>query len=99
EARERVVDLLEDLLTGKATVAVHREEQLRREDVGIARPTGEHVSEEFLCTAARVHVRGVEEVDPDLERLRDARLRLLARDAAAAVGQPGAEADLRDFEV
>src|SRR5439155_15704482 len=40
----------------------------------------------------------VDEVDPDLEGLRDAGFGLSVRDAAA-VGQPGAEADLGDVEI
>src|SRR5581483_5753574 len=76
----------------------HPEVELRREHVGVARPVGEHLAEELLRAAARVDVGRVDEVDPDLERLRDARLRALAPDRAA-VGHPRAERDLRDVEV
>src|SRR3954466_15501900 len=79
-------------------VAVHREVELRREDVRVAWASREDVSEKFLGAAASVDVRGVDEVDPDVERLVDARLCLFIGDAAA-VGQPGPEADLRDAQV
>src|SRR5207253_9056851 len=98
QARERGVQLLEDLLAREAPVAVHLEEELGAEDVRLARAIREQPAEDRLGAAARVDVRRVDEVDPHLERLRDAGLGLLARDAAA-VGQPRAEADLRDFEV
>ena len=57
QAAERVADLLLDLLAREALVSsavVHREIELRREDVGIARPRREHLAEELLCAAARV---------------------------------------------
>src|SRR5205807_4962028 len=73
-------------------------EQLRREDVRVARPAREHSAEKRFGASARVHVRRVVEVDPDVERFRDARLRLLALDAAA-VREPRAEADLGNVEV
>src|SRR3954451_16430493 len=79
-------------------VAVHREVELRREDVRVAWTSREDIAEKFLGAAASVDVRGVDEVDPDLERLVDARLCLSVGDAAA-VGQPGPEADLRDAQV
>ena len=71
QAREREVDLLEDLLAREAAVAVDREVELCRQHVRIARPIRQRPAEEFLGAAARVDVRGVDEVDPDLERLRD----------------------------
>ena len=96
---QRGVELREDLLAREAVAAVgHLPEELGREDVRVARPVGEHLAEELLRLAARVDVRGVDEVDPDLERLRHARLGPLALDAAA-VGQPGAERDLGHHQV
>ena len=93
------VELREDLLAGEAAAAVrHRPEELRGEDIGAAGAFGEDLAEKLLRLAARVDVRGVDEVDPDLERLRDARLGPLAPDAAA-VGQPGAEGELGHHQV
>ena len=76
----------------------HREVELRREHVRVARPRREHLAEELLRGAVRVDVRRVDEVDAGVERRVDARDRLLARNAAAE-GQPRAEADLRDVQV
>ena len=99
QPRERAVDLLEDLRAREPAVAVgHLAEHLRREHVRVARPRLEHLAEELLRPAARVDVRGVDEVDAGVERRGDARLGLVAFDGAA-VGQPGAEADLRDVEL
>src|SRR5437868_828406 len=85
-------------LLARQTAAVrHLAEQLRREDVRVARPLRQHLPEELLRLAARVHVRGVDEVDADVERRVDACLGLCAFDGAA-VGQPRAEADLRDLD-
>jgi hypothetical protein len=82
--RERGVDLLVDLPTRQTAVAGgHRPEELRRKHVGVARPVGEHLTEELLGLPARVDVRGVDEVDADVEGLPDAGLRLLSLDAAA----------------
>jgi hypothetical protein len=98
QPRERRVQLLEDLVAGETLSVVRREEQLRREDVRVARAVGEHFAQKLFRAAARVDVGGVDEVDPDLERLRDASFGLIAWDAAT-VGQPRAEADLRDLEL
>ena len=95
QAVERGVDLLQHLLAGEALVlVVHREVELCREHVGVARPRFEHVAEERLRRPERVDVGGVDEVDAGVERGVDAGPRLVVRDAAA-VGQPRAEADLR----
>ena len=64
----------------------------------VARAAGQHLAEELLGAPAGVDVRRVDEVDARPRTPGDARLGLLARDAAA-VGEPGAEADLRDLEV
>ena len=96
---KRRVDLLQHLLPRQPAVGVrHRAEELRREHVGVARTVPQHLAEELLGLAARVHVRRVDEVDADVERLRDASLGL-AVVHAAAVGEPGAEADLRHLQV
>ena len=88
------------LLPREALVArvVHREVDLRREHVRVARPAGEHLAEELLRRAARVDVRGVDEVDAGVERRVDAGARLLVGDAAA-VGEPRAEAISETCEV
>ena len=53
QPRERDVDLLEDLLAREALVGVgHRAEELRREDVRVARSAVEHLAEELLRAAA-----------------------------------------------
>ena len=98
EAPQRGVELLRHLRPREAAVAVtHREVELRREHVRVARPRREQLAEELLGRAAPVDVRGVDEVDPELEGAIDTGCRSLAQDAAA-VGQPGAEADLGDGE-
>ena len=76
----------------------HRPVELGREDVRVAWAVGEHLAEELLRPAALVLVRGVDEIDPELKCFGDARLGPLAADAAA-VGEPGAEADLRHLQV
>src|SRR6266550_1157243 len=98
---ERVVDLLEDLLPREPlvlTAVVHREEELRRKHVRVAGAAFVRPAEKGLGAAAAVDVRRVEEVDADLEGLVDAGPRGCVVDAEA-VGQPGAERDLRDLEV
>jgi len=95
---ERGVDLLEDLLAREAALAVQREEELRRQHIGAPGPSRKDFAQELLGATGSVDVRSVDEVDPDLERFGDAGRRLLSSDAAA-VGQPGAEADLRNLEV
>ena len=88
QAGERRVDLLEDLAAGKPTVTVrHLAVDLRREDVRVARASLQDLAEELLGAPAGVHVRSVDEVDADLERLRDTGLGLFSVDAPA-VGQP-----------
>ena len=53
QPRERRVDLLQHLLAREAAVGVrHRAEELRREDVGVARAVGERLAEELLRLAA-----------------------------------------------
>ncbi len=52
EAEKREIELLEDLPAREAAVAVHREIQLRPEDVRGARPPAEDFAEERLGGAA-----------------------------------------------
>ena len=54
--------------------------------------------EDFLRAAAAVDVRGVEEVDAELERDVDELVRGVVREAAAE-RRPRPEADLRDAQV
>jgi hypothetical protein len=101
QAAEGVVDLLEDLLPRQpfvVTRVVHRKEQLRGEHVRVARTAREHVAEEGLRSAAAVDVRGVDEVDADLECLLDAGAGGGVVDAET-VGQPATEGDLGDLKV
>ena len=99
QAEQRGIDLLQDLRPRQPTVAVaHREVELRGEHVRVARPGAEHLAEELLRRAATVDVRGVDEVDPELEGAIDAGDRPVALDATAE-RQPGAERDLGDVEV
>ena len=79
-------------------MARHREVELRREHVRIARASGERLAEEALGAAALVDVGGVEQRDPELEGPVDDEARPVGRDAAAQ-GQPRAERDLGDDEV
>src|SRR5207302_7527034 len=61
----------EDVLAGKAAVvrpAPHRKEDLRREDdVRPPREVADRPADDLLALPDRVHVRGVEERDPELE--------------------------------
>jgi hypothetical protein len=101
QAPERGVDLLADLLSGEALVlagVIHREVELRREEVRVARAAAQHVTEKRLGCAAPVDVGGVEEVDPHLEGLVDAGAGGVGSNADA-VRQPGAEGDLGDTEI
>ena len=52
QAEEREVELFEDLPARETAVAVHREIELRPEDVRVARPTAEDFAEERLGGAA-----------------------------------------------
>jgi hypothetical protein len=93
------VDLLRNLLARETAVGLrHREVELRRENVRIARPFGEHFAEELLGPAAGIDVCRVDEVDAELERLRHAGLGPLAFDGAP-VRHPGAERDLGDHQI
>jgi hypothetical protein len=66
---QRGVELLFDLGARQAAVAVrHREEDLGRQHVGIARPVLQNLAEELLRRAAPVDVGGVDEVDAEVER-------------------------------
>src|SRR5262249_8744092 len=96
---QRCVDLRENLLAREAAATVGRlPVELRGEDVRLAWTVGEHLAEELLRPSARVHIRGVDEVDSELERLRHARLGAVPLDASA-VRQPGAERDLGPHQV
>src|SRR5439155_22768404 len=69
QARERSVDLLENLRPRQPAILVgHREVELRREHVGVARTRGEHLAEERLGLTAVVGVRRVDEGDAQVER-------------------------------
>ena len=98
QALQGSVDLLVDLCRREASVGVgHLEVDLRREHVGGAVIARQHLAEQRLGRAPSVDVGGVDEVDALLEGCLDARLGLLALHSAG-VGQPGAEADLRDID-
>src|SRR5262249_44462518 len=96
---ERGVDLLEDLLARQAAAAVRRwGEDLRRDDVRVARAARERLPEDFLGAPRAVDVRSVEEVDPELERDVDEPVCGIVGEAAAE-RRPRPEADLRDAEI
>ncbi len=98
QARQRCVDLAVDLLRGQPAAPFDREVELGREDVLLARVLAEDLAPGALGRALAVDVRGVEEVDPGLERRPRAGFGVLALDAAG-VGEPGAERDLAHLEV
>src|SRR6185437_7421451 len=101
EPTQRVIDLLEDLASGEPLVltgVVHREEELRREHVGITGPVLEGVSEELLSGAATVDVRRVDQVHAYLARPVVAGPRGIVLDPDA-VGQPAPERDLGDLKI
>ena len=99
ESLQRCVDLLQDLGPRQAPVLVtHREVQLRREHVRVARAASQHAAEELLGGATPVHVRGIDEVDAEREGAIDARQGAVVADPAAE-REPGAEADLGDDQV
>jgi hypothetical protein len=101
EACERLIDLLQHLPAREPVVlaaVVHREVPLRREHVRVARAGLQHLAEERLCLAERVHIRGVDEVDARGEGGIDAGSRLVVADAPT-VREPGAEADFGHLEL
>src|SRR5258708_27383408 len=96
KALERAVYLFANLLRGEPGVRVaHREIELGSQHVGGAIDVSQQFSEKCLCGTPTINVGGVEEVDSQLQRLADASLRLVAFHSAC-VGQPRAEADLRN---
>jgi hypothetical protein len=99
EPFQRLVDLPEHLLAREPAAAVRRgPPQLRRENVRVAWPARERSAEHLLGAALAVKVRGVEEVDLELEGgVDETRCGFLAE--ARAERRPRAETDLRDAEI
>jgi hypothetical protein len=96
---KRRFELLLDLGSGKAEILfAHREIELGREHVGIARPCGQRLAEEAFGRSATIDVRRVDQVDPEVERLVDAGPGPILLDSHA-VGQPRAEGNFGDLEV
>ena len=79
--------------TGVVRALPHREEDLGGQHVVVAVDPVQRPAHHLLGLAAPVHVRGVEEVDPELEGPVDAGRGRIVLDRSA-VGQPRAEADL-----
>src|SRR6476620_2214732 len=78
-------------------VVGHRQEDLRREDEGVARIVLEDLPPGGLRCPAPVAVGRVEERDAGVERRAGARLGLFALDATG-ISEPRAESDLRYFD-
>src|ERR1051325_8065028 len=106
EAAEGGVDGVHDVLAGEAAAVrtlADLEEALRGDHRFLARgQLAQRAADDFFAHAARVHVRGVEEVDARLEgALEEGTRRVFVEDPGApragAVGH-GAEADAGDFE-
>jgi hypothetical protein len=76
---QRKVDLLVHLLGRQsfASPVADRKPELRAENVGVARASRQHFAEKAFGRTARVHVRGVDEVDAARESSVDARSCLL----------------------
>src|SRR3546814_9607074 len=73
EARQAGIDLLCHLRGGQPLIGVgHREEEFRREHIGVAGLPLQRVAEEALRGAATIDVRGVDEIDPGIKRRIDA---------------------------
>src|SRR3546814_3747911 len=69
EARQAGIDLLCHLRGGQPLIGVgHREEEFRREHIGVAGLPLQRVAEEALRGAATIDVRGVDEIDPGIKR-------------------------------
>jgi hypothetical protein len=99
QARQRRVDLLVDLRRRQSPVRIgHGKVDLRCEHVGGALVVRQNFAQQRLGRAATVDVGRVDEVDPDIEGLAHALLRLLGGDSTR-VGEPRAEADLGDVDV
>src|SRR5262249_1274971 len=99
EPFEGCVDLRENLLAREPATAVgSAAEDLRRDDVRVARPAGERAAEHFLRAALAVDVRRVEEVDAAVERRVHEGDRI-ALGEAAAERRPRSQADLGDSEI
>ena len=99
QSLQRRVDLLQDLGPRKTPILVtHREVELRREHVRVARAASQHIAEELFGGATPVDVRRIDEVEPEGEGAIDARRGAVVADPAAE-REPGAEADLGDDQV
>jgi hypothetical protein len=100
EPAQRVVDLADDPAARIAApvrdLLAHREVHLGREDDVVAPPAGERLGHDDLRLALRVDVRGVDEVDPRVERAVDDPDRVGVIGVAPGAEHHRAEAQLAD---
>src|ERR1700730_10229569 len=88
EPLQRSVELRDDLRAGQPSIRVaHREKNTGRQHVGCAIDAVQRLAKHALRRAAAIHVRGIDEIDPKVERLVDAGKRLALFDAAR-ISQP-----------
>src|SRR4029077_12409210 len=88
---QRSVELLDDLRAGQPSVRLaHRAKHLGRQHVGCATDAMQRLAKHALRRAAAINIRGVDEIDPEVERLMNAGKRLVLFDAAR-ISQPGAQ--------
>src|SRR6202047_3633500 len=70
---QRSVELRDDLRAGKTSVRVaHRAKNLGRQHVGCAIDAAQRLAKHAFRRAAAINIRGVEEIDPELEGLVEA---------------------------
>ena len=100
EATQAVLDLGHDPAARAAVrvrVLAHRGEELRREDDVVAAAV-ERLADDLLRLARRVHVGGVDEVDPGVEAAVDDPRALVVVGLAPRAEHHGAEAVLADLD-
>ncbi len=100
EAAQRVLDLAGDpaaAVAGAVRSLPHRPVELRRQHHVVA-TSGERLADDRLGLAARVHVGGVDEVDPGVEGAMDDRHAVVVVPVAHRPEHHGAEAQLADLD-
>src|SRR5690349_21225596 len=93
ESLQRCVQLFLDLLARQAAIrAIHGKKQLGRKYIGFPLDPGQSLTEHRLGRSAAVDIRGIEEIDSEIERTMDAGDRYLLA-LGIGEGQPRAEAN------
>src|SRR3954454_18574929 len=101
EAAQAVLDLGDDPAARVAElvgVVAHGPVDLGGEEDAVAPPAGQRLADDLLGLAARVDVRGVDEVDPRVERAVDDRDGLVVVGVAPGAEHHGSETERADLD-